>query len=366
MRNVFLFLSTDSIGGAEKRFFGLWKAIAEAKQDVCCTLVLSPKLYRALQLQENSYRSLQKYANLVIQQELSGDFKKFRFAVQSFVTNHTSPNDILHFVGDHPLLHFSKRKQAFSITQSSLKNLNLAGKLGQVAGVYHADIVDVLDPRIYSLLRRLLFYKRNKIFQTSNSFFDSALFYSLPFSEKRNWLVFLGRFEAMKQVSQLLEAIPALQQELKGKDDLHFYFFGHGSLESEMRKIVAGERFRTIPITISYNKNPAEVLAKSKVFFSLQLHNNYPSKSLIEAMAAGNIPLVTDVGQSRWLAKPEFSYYVPEHFTKEDLVLVVRKIFAEAEEVLAFKSREARQFVLNEHTIEKMRDYYLWLYKQTS
>ncbi|MGZ4089397.1 MAG: glycosyltransferase [Bacteroidia bacterium] len=363
-QKVFIILSSNNIGGAEKRFVGLWQAICELHSETFACLVLSPRLYTVLQQQKDLALGINKFNEKIIQFDLTGRFKEYRKAVKNFVTLYTSPKDLLHFIGDHPLIPRLNRKQVYSITQSSLKNLNLVGRIGLVGGVFLSQITDILDPRVYCQMTSLFFLKKNKIFQTSNSYCNVELFTALPFKEKKDWLVFLGRFESMKQVKHLMDAVPVMYQSLikNAGRDLHFYFFGHGSQEDELKKMLEEERFRGLPITLSYNPNPNEVLAHSKVFFSLQLHNNYPSRSLIEAMSAGNIPVVTDVGQTRWLAKPEFSYYVPEHFTAVELQRTVRKIFLEEEESLSSKSIAARQFVVDEHTIGKMRDYYLKLY----
>lgn len=366
MKRVFLIFSTDNIGGAEKRFAGLWASVNEANVDVQIILVGSRQLLSALQKQEAFNLQFEKQERPFIEYDLSGGFKKFRQSARAFVAQYTSKNDILHFVGDHPLCHFPFRHTIYSITQSSLKNLNVSGKLGQFGGVAFSHLVDVLDPTIYHTVRRAFFYKKNKIVRTSNSYCDVSLFRPLPYPEKKNWFVFLGRFEAMKQVKELLYVVPSLYQSLtaRGIEDLHFFLFGHGSLEAEIRQLVNTEAYKNLPLTIEYTDKPNEVLEQSKFFFSLQLNNNYPSRSLIEAMAAGNIPIVTDVGQTRWLARPEFSYYVPEHFEENDMLKTVCGIYNEQAATLAEKSRLARAFVMKEHTIEKMREYYIALYQK--
>ena len=309
-----------------------------------CKLVLSPTLYEAFQKQEDSSEVLNEFQKNIIKTNLSSGFQNFQNAVKSFV-DHTQPDDILHFVGDHPLLFSLKRRQVFSITQSSLKNLNLPGKLGQLSGVMCSDLIDVLDPVVYTQLTRIFFYKRKRIHRTTNSFCDSELFHSVQFEQKKNWLVFLGRFEQVKQVTALLNAVPAIYQALQQMSipDVHFYFFGYGSLEGKMREMLQADKFRNVPITIEFNNKPNKILARSKIFFSLQLHNNYPSKSLIEAMSAGNIPVVTDVGQTRWLALPQFSYYVPEYFKEENLVQAITQIYSDDNYVLAEKIKVGKK-----------------------
>lgn len=366
MKRVFLVLSTGNIGGAEKRFAGLWRSVNETNSNVKMILVGSKQLVGALSRQAGFSGQFERGKETFIEHDFSGSFKSFQQSVKAFVQEHICNGDILHFIGDHPLCRFSSGKIVHSITQSSFKNLNVSGKLGQLGGVAMSNIIDVLDPNIYSYLRKVFFYKRNKIFRTSNSYCDIDLFSPLPYAEKKDWFVFLGRFEVMKQVKELLQAIPSLYQSLNGiaNKELHFYIFGHGTMDEELRQMLSEEKYRNLPVTIGYTDRPHEVLKQSRFFFSLQLHNNYPSRSLIEAMAAGNIPVVTDVGQTRWLAKPEFSFYVPEHFTERDMLKTVSEIYGEGEKMLAEKSRLARQFVMNEHTIGKMKDYYLNLYNK--
>ena len=103
MQKVFLLLSTDHIGGAEKRFIGLWEAVCSTEKDLAITLVLSPALYQMLQNQEGYAAALTKFQNRVIQWNISGRFRKFRSSLRRFVDGHTEKQDILHFIGDHPL-----------------------------------------------------------------------------------------------------------------------------------------------------------------------------------------------------------------------------------------------------------------------
>ena len=365
---IFLLLSTNKIGGAERRFFGLWQSFCINNNDVRIILVGSPELFRALSSNEVDSTSIKKYKQFTIEYDLSGNFEKYQRSIVAFVNEHTQKKDILHFIGDHPLRTFKERIQIYSITQSSFRNLNLVGKIGQLGGVFFSDKIDVLDPNIYSAIKKLFFYKKKNIFRTSNSFCDVNIFKPLPFVQKDDWFVFLGRVEGMKQVIELLHCIPIVYNAIKqiSNKEIHFYFLGYGSLEIEIGKLLEQDKFKNLPITIKYTDNPIEILKASKFFFSLQRNNNYPSRSLIEAMSSGNIPIVTDVGQTRWLAKPEFSYYVPERFNCEDILNAIQKIYKEDEKALSKMSKMARKFVIKEHTIEKMGEYYLSIYKKSN
>ena len=56
---------------------------------------------------------------------------------------------------------------------------------------------------------------------------------------------------------------------------------------------------------------PYEVLAQTKIFLSLQKTNNYPSQSLLEAMASGCAIIATDVGETRRLLDETRSILIP-------------------------------------------------------
>jgi glycosyltransferase involved in cell wall biosynthesis len=228
-----------------------------------------------------------------------------------------------------------------------------------------SGFADILNPAVQKKISSWCFWKRRRIHKTSNSFCDTDIFKPLPLSEKKNWIVFLGRFSSIKQVKELLIAIPLIHAELKARfhAGFHFFILGHGEMESELLDIKQGPAFKDIPIDIQYQKDPQRILNQSKVFLSLQLHNNYPSRSLLEAMASGNIPLVTDNGETRMLARPEFSYYVPEKFTAEQIADQLIKIFALTDEEFLTKTKMARQTVIDNHTMDKMKDYYLTVYQ---
>ena len=164
----------------------------------------------------------------------------------------------------------------------------------------------------------------------------------------------------------LLHTVPEVCKRL---DDAHitnykFIFLGFGQQEYEINSIMSLPQYRSLPIEIKKTNNPEDILAKSKVIFSLQLRNNYPSKSLLEGMAAGNIPIVTDVGTTRMIAAPEFSYYVPEHFSANDIAGQLISILSLDEGSVQSKMKAARDFVSENFNISTSAAYYSDLYKK--
>tara|TARA_B110000967_G_C18895603_1_gene570405 strand:+ start:2300 stop:3412 length:1113 start_codon:yes stop_codon:yes gene_type:complete len=358
---IFIVIYADEIGGAELRFFGLWKqAIKQNNNRHDYYIVISKELLDVLLLRETiEDRSILKKNKNIVLYDFNIGSKKLKI----FVNQLTTKNDIVHFADIIPS-RSAKANQIFSITQSSFKNLNFKGQVAQILGAFYANWLDVLDPSIYKTLKKIFFYKRNKISLTTNSYCDIDKFKTIPYKEKKDWFVFLGRFEKGKQVDKLIDILPEIYQGLKDNfnNDLKFIFLGYGYLNESIKNKIKESRFNDVPITIEYCSTPQKILSESKFFFSLQLHNNYPSRSLMEAMSAGNIPICTDIGETRWLAKPEFSFYVPESFSFNDFNEVIETLKNHSQERLEIKSNLARQTVSNEHTIEKMFDYYHSIY----
>lgn len=363
---VWIIISTEKIGGAEKRFVGIWETLmsnTNLKEEV--TLVLSKSLNDIFSKSIEYKASLAKYKQYVfIEDVLSKDgIKSYGSKVQTFVKSHTQIGDTLHFIDGHTLKKYKDRKVIFSVTQSSLKNLTVKGKLAQLYGAYLSNKVDVLDPKIYKLFSKIFFYKKNNILNTPGSFCNTELFYPKNWEEKKNWIVFLGRFEPVKQIINYIKAIPSINESFK-KNNLSYTFFliGSGSLELEIKTILSKKEYEDIHIIVEYREDVNEILNQAKFFVSLQLHNNYPSRSLIEAMSAGSIPIVTDVGETGYLVKNEFGYFVPENFTANDLKLAFENATLLASKEQKNKSIKARNHIIENFSAKKSSDYFVNLY----
>lgn len=364
MKTIFIVFSTLHIGGAEKRFTGLWKSFQHyTETNLQVILILNPSLYNEL-LASGDISKEDK--NVVVATLSEKNFGRYRTNVKKILKSVTKKGDIVHFIGLSPIIKIRGVKQLLSITGTKLNVDGYINMLLILMSAFYVNAIDVLDPLVYKKIKNIFFWKRKKIHQTTNSFCDINLFTPVPFSQKQDWIVFLGRFDAVKQVVQIAEAIPFVFESLQRmhKRAYHFFLLGHGALEPQIRAVLSKPEFRNIPITVEYNKQPSEILNKSKFFLSLQLYNNYPSRSLLEAMAAGNIPIVTDNGQTRWIAKPEFAYYVPENFNKEELATALLQAFSLSPNEWANKATAARKLVVEEHDIKNMQSYFKTLYLQ--
>ena len=110
--------------------------------------------------------------------------------------------------------------------------------------------------------------------------------------EKTNTVVFAHRFIARKNA--VLFARVA-RRFVERRPDWSVRILGFGDQETEIKKLVAN----TDGIDVTLEPNLDTVLARSRVFVSLIQPDNYPSQSVMEAMAAGNALLLSDTGDSK-------------------------------------------------------------------
>ena len=113
-----------------------------------------------------------------------------------------------------------------------------------------------------------------------------------PSQEKEPWVVFAGRLVEEKNPLLFLEAVPAI---LRAVPSSRFYLFGEGPLRREVDQALARLKLQDV-VALGFHPYLAPVLGKTRVFVSLQRQDNYPSQSLLEAMACGAVPVATDVG----------------------------------------------------------------------
>ena len=331
-------------------------------------LIISEQLHNAITENKTIYKLFQPHEHKarIYRFDLNESVINFQKKLYRFVCEHTTTADILHFILSFPTYIFPLKhaNTVYSLTESSLGNVNIKGRILYLVNMLRAKYVDILDPVVYRNVCRYYFFKKNRIQFTPGSFTDTNVFKPEENYKKENWFVFLGRFFYVKQGIRLLQVTPLICEKLRssGFDGFKFIFLGFGQQEQEMLNIVNSQAYKGLPIEIKTTNAPEDILEKSKVIFSLQLRNNYPSKSLLEGLAAGNIPLVTDVGTTRMIAKPGFSYYVPENFSANDIAAQLISILSLDEDAQQAKMKAARNFVINNFTIQASADYYAALY----
>jgi glycosyltransferase involved in cell wall biosynthesis len=151
-----------------------------------------------------------------------------------------------------------------------------------------------------------------------------------------------------------LEAAKAIHSEFP---ETKFYLLGEGTLVHVIRDFINNNSLSNV-IDFRFHNNPPDVFAHTSVFVTLQSNTNYPSQSVLEAMASGNAIIASDVGDTNLFINESNGILID--LQTSNLATALKKLITTPE--LAVKmGKRGREAVLKDHKIEKMANYYLEL-----
>ena len=195
-----------------------------------------------------------------------------------------------------------------------------------------------------------------KIMIAPCSFTDLSL--CQPSWPKKKWVVFLARFIDIKNPLLLAQAIP---QVVAQEPDVHFFFLGEGDLGPQLALTVQDLDVSDY-VTVRFEPCPAQILNLSSIFMSLQSAENYPSQSLLEAMACANAIVATDVGETWRLVDEANGIRIPPTVDAvADAILTLLR-----DPLLHQRGIASRQRVLKEHTRERFFAHMRGVYRTAS
>ena len=174
-----------------------------------------------------------------------------------------------------------------------------------------------------------------------------------PAARRENRIVFSGRLEPGKNPALFLEAVARIAGEMRA-GGWRARMLGAGPEEGGLRDWAARNGIGDL-VEIGPLADTSGVMTTSAIFVSLQDLENYPSQSLLEAMACGLAVIATDVGETRRLVGPGRGRLLERRDADElggALVRLMRDP-AEREEL----GGNARAFVVEHHTIGKATDH---------
>ncbi|KLN65589.1 glycosyltransferase [Vibrio sp. VPAP30] len=303
----YLVIASPSIGGAERRFFDIFKSMNKNKEDIY--LVAPSSLLQKL---DNNYKLNDK----IISIELARwSYVMFCFQFYFGVVSKSSKDDTFHYPLNPPffLHYFPIRKFSISYCycyakpKISLKSIGLSFQ--RIAGVF-ASKVDVLSPAVYDELK-----KSDKKFSLTpgGSFVDAADFNT---DGKKNDVAIISRLEHGKGIDTYIKIVELLKSaELDLVQPLpKFRIYGEGTLKQRVENKVSDLSNRGVEVTYNGFASPQEILSESGVVFSLQTTTNYPSRVVVESLLSGSQVIVLNSGDTQ-----EFGQVVGLHYLNEDL-----------------------------------------------
>lgn len=219
----------------------------------------------------------------------------------------------------------------------------------------HADYIDLLYPLGKDFANR---YAKGKVFITPGTFTDLNIF--CPADKEKIFVYAAARLNDDKDPILLIEAVELCKEHIR-KHGYRVIILGTGIHEEYMKSYIVRNGLEDIIEMVGYQKTSL-YLPKAEVFFSLQKHENYPSQSLAEAVACGCYSIITDVGDSRKCASEEFAEFVQGNPQAVSQAIV--KYLGFDDGVKKNVVSIARQFALNNYSIENSIRYYRMLLEE--
>jgi glycosyltransferase involved in cell wall biosynthesis len=321
INTVFIVLIDRYIGGSETRFFSAQKKIISqskikgirVKYIINQELLLMAK--ERFDIDEGECVVVRSYYGKI--NESSSGAKRllsafrllFNFIIIGWRVSQINKNSLSHFIGYTGMI-------------ISIPSIILGRKLGYSIIGYEARVFNqkIHTPKIYNKYFIMLclnysyfldalgvevrenLLKAKALKKLSNKIYLNKSFVEVDKytpSSKENIISFVGRFEEYKQ--PLLFIKIALEFNKINKR-YKFIMIGSGGQIKKMRSLSLKHSMgKYLKIASDNEISPQLLLAKSSFFLSIQRYENYPSRSLLEAMSCENAIIATNVGHTHLL-----------------------------------------------------------------
>ena len=170
--------------------------------------------------------------------------------------------------------------------------------------------IDTLYPASKKILERIFPNREITVTPCSLPKLEEYLSESAPFL-KENKIVFASRLIKDKNPMLVIDAVKNIYKELVDKK-YQVIICGDGPLNRCIEESIATQNLQEV-INFIGMQNMQDILPSTQVFLSLQENENYPSQSLLEAIASGCICIATNVGETSLVVKPEFGILVEKN-----------------------------------------------------
>ena len=298
------------------------------------------------------------YKNLFKQKKLFKQIESYRneLGIKVFVGISAGALPLVFYMNGKPpkaSVIFSNMDSWFSEVHSDMKKLWYTKYYSFNYAMENSEIVDFLSPYIVvGVKKRNVKIKEESIKVAPCSFADYS---KCRVGDKFSFeIAFCARLEPDKNPLMFLEAVKILHDKYP---EIKFHLLGEGTLVPEIENYINQNNLHNI-VNFRFHKNPSEIFAGTSVFVSIQTNTNYPSQSVLEAMACANAIIASDTGDTNLFINSENGILIK--LSTEELVRAIEHLINNRE--LAYKlGNNARNFVINNHTIDKYTGYFLEL-----
>jgi glycosyltransferase involved in cell wall biosynthesis len=363
-KNIFIVINNHGLSGTEKRTLAIYKKLTEINKNIF--LILSKENFQSLlEINEFDINKINK-DNVIILNPKKNNYISYFISLIS-IRKKINNNSIIHFPLIYsPLFFFFKKINLIISWNSNYKPiLNKKINFFLLIMIWYSFLksykIDVLNESNYIFLKKFNLISKKINLNSGGSFTD---FDKLKPSIKANNIVLLSRFTEGKGIIEFIDSIETFDELLISYNikNVEIHICGSGELKSVIFEKVNKIILKSIKLNIYYNKKPEILLSKSKIFISLQERSNYPSKSLIEAMAAGCVPIIRNSGDSFKMIDKKLGIFINENFDDNELSHAMLNILKMESKEFEKKSYEIRNQTIKKFNINKSINYYSKLY----
>lgn len=216
----------------------------------------------------------------------------------------------------------------------------------------NSDRIDCLYPSTTDSIRKQ--YRKQIVTTTPCPSTDLERFQP---KKKSKRISFISRWVPEKNVELFLASVISIEKQLYEKG-YEVYLCGKsqdGFVEREAQRLLSSAKHPEIVICPGYIDS-YNVLPESEVFMSLQHINNYPSQSLIEAIACGCYIIASDEGDTRLLVKEDFGACC--ELNRESISKCILDYIEKDDNQKQVIPEIARKFALDTFDINKSVEHY--------
>lgn len=376
MRRALILINNTGIGGAERRFGRLFARMADADSDA--VFVINAALWKRLMAagvvtgrEQRVWRLVEPWGRLAELVGLRGapalwlrKLDYLLFALLLLARYGLVSRMVFHLVlgGAYVALPLMLLRPDHRVLVSVVST-DLTRMVGTPTALplYHyalsrCALIDALSNCIREDLSRHGI-AGEKIVVSEGSVIDATRFQ--PASKKQPWVVFAGRLVEEKNPVLFVEAMPAV---LRAVPTARIFLLGEGPLGPAVEQVVDRAGVRGA-VTTGFQPDLAPIFAQAHVFVSLQRQDNYPSQSLLEAMACGAATVATDVGLTWKLVDETTGIRVKPN--PDDIAGAVIQLLKDQQRCERL-GLAARRRVMEQHSEERYRAYLESLYARVS
>jgi glycosyltransferase involved in cell wall biosynthesis len=246
---------------------------------------------------------------------------------------------------------FSDMDSWFSEVHTDIKKLWYRKYYSFNYALENCDVIDFLSPYIYEgVKQRGVKLSESSVHISPNSFIDYS---KCSVGDKKIiGIAFCSRLEPDKNPLLYLEAAKEILNKYPA---IKFHILGEGTLVNEIKDFIDSNNISS-SVNFKFYKNPPEIFKNTSIFVSLQSNTNYPSQSVLEAMACGNAIVSSNRGDTNLFIDESNGILID--LNKEELVASITKLIENPSHAHEL-GIAGRDFVLKNHTIEKYSNYFL-------